>query len=78
MTKEDCIQSIRSRILSEFGKHKDLDWAEIAAHKIYSQFIEDKKQAGSCGIYEDARTCLCWVNGGRSCDGCPINGDVQV
>ena len=38
MSKEEIIQSIKERITSEHRKHKDLDWAEIAAIKIYSMY----------------------------------------
>lgn len=41
MTKEEIIQGIKDRIESEFRKHKDLDWAEIAARKIFGGFIKD-------------------------------------
>lgn len=76
-TKEDCIQSIRSRILSEFGKHKDLDWAEIAAHKIYSEFVVIPRK--SCSDYAGLGMCRVHNSKGvASCDGCPINGGVQV
>jgi hypothetical protein len=33
--KEKIIKLIESRIKSEFKKHPDLDWAKIAAIKIY-------------------------------------------
>ena len=36
MAKEDIIAAIKYRILEEQKKHKDLDWAEIAARKIYA------------------------------------------
>jgi hypothetical protein len=36
MDKEKQIASIKQRILDEHRKHRDLDWAEIAARKIYS------------------------------------------
>lgn len=35
MTREEIINLIESRIKSEYGKHGDLDWAGIAARKIY-------------------------------------------
>jgi hypothetical protein len=34
--KEDLINLIKSRIDSEFRKHKSLDWSKIAAIKIVS------------------------------------------
>jgi len=37
--KEDTIAAIKYRILEEQKKHKQLDWAEIAAHKIYSTLV---------------------------------------
>ena len=36
MTREEIINLIESRIKSEYKKHGDLDWAGIAARKIYS------------------------------------------
>lgn len=36
--KERIIQSIKQRILDEQRKHSSLDWAEIAARKIYATF----------------------------------------
>ena len=35
MSIEKVIEQIKQRILDEQRKHKDLDWAEIAARKIY-------------------------------------------
>ena len=35
MTREELIDLIESRIKSEYKKHGDLDWAGIAARKIY-------------------------------------------
>jgi hypothetical protein len=37
MENEKIIQSIKNRIISEYKKHPDLDWAEIAARKIYAE-----------------------------------------
>ena len=39
MDKEKTIHSIKQRILDEHRKHHKIDWAEIAARKIYSSFI---------------------------------------
>jgi len=36
--KTKIINSIRDRIKSEYVKHGDLDWADIAAIKIYSMY----------------------------------------
>ena len=36
ITEEEIIQTIKHRIESEYRKHEDLDWAEIAARKIYA------------------------------------------
>ena len=41
--KDDWVSKIKQRIESEYRKHPDLDWAEIAARKIYAE-IENKKQ----------------------------------
>ena len=40
MNKEETIKSIAQRIKDEHRKHKDLDWAEIAASKIYGAYFE--------------------------------------
>ena len=37
MENEQIIKSIKNRIISEYKKHPDLEWAEIAARKIYSE-----------------------------------------
>lgn len=39
-TKEEIIYLINQRIKSEYKKHKNLDWSNIAARKIYSS-LED-------------------------------------
>ncbi len=41
--KDALVSKIKQRIESEHFKHPDLDWAEIAARKIYAE-IENKKQ----------------------------------
>ncbi len=43
-SKDDWVSKIKQRIESEYRKHPDLDWAEIAARKIYAEIFEDKKQ----------------------------------
>lgn len=44
LEKERIIASIERRINDEYRKHKLLDWAKIAAHKIYAtHFIDTKK-----------------------------------
>lgn len=40
MEKEQTIKAIKDRILAEHRKHKDLDWADIAARKIYSEHMK--------------------------------------
>lgn len=42
-TAEEQIEIIKNRILAEYRKHKKLDWAGIAAHKIYSEINEPIK-----------------------------------
>ena len=42
--KDTIVSKIKQRIESEHFKHPDLDWAEIAARKIYAEIFEDKKQ----------------------------------
>jgi len=39
--KEEKIKSIRQRIHSEYRKHHTIDWMEVAARKIYSEFFND-------------------------------------
>ena len=41
--KDTLILKLKQRIESEYRKHPDLDWAEIAARKIYAE-IKDEKQ----------------------------------
>jgi ssDNA-binding Zn-finger/Zn-ribbon topoisomerase 1 len=41
--KGTLVSKIKQRIESEYRKHPDLDWAEIAARKIYARFFENKK-----------------------------------
>ena len=41
--KDAVVSKIKQRIESEYRKHPDLDWAEIAARKIYAE-IKDEKQ----------------------------------
>lgn len=54
MTREEFIDLIESRIKSEYKKHGDLDWAGIAARKIYSRL----KQSGALGeTVIEARLC---------------------
>jgi len=43
MEKEEAVQLIKSRIISEHKKHPSLDWETIAAMKIYSELFEPKK-----------------------------------
>ncbi|MGB4654815.1 MAG: hypothetical protein WBH98_05240, partial [Bacteroidales bacterium] len=42
--KDTIVSKIKQRIESEYRKRPDLDWAEIAARKIYAEIFEDKKQ----------------------------------
>jgi hypothetical protein len=39
---EDKIKEIRQRILDEQRKHPDLDWAQLAAIKIYKTYFESQ------------------------------------
>jgi len=41
--KDTIVSKIKQRIESEYRKHPDLDWAEIAARKICAE-IENEKQ----------------------------------
>jgi hypothetical protein len=38
MSKEEIITLMAQRIKDEYNKHKELDWARIAATKIYTTF----------------------------------------
>ena len=40
LSKEETIRLIKGRIMDEHYKHTSLDWAEIAACKLYSQWSE--------------------------------------
>lgn len=42
--KDTLVSKIKQRIESEYRKHPDLDWAEIAARKIYAEIINEEKQ----------------------------------
>ena len=41
LEKGILVSKIKQRIESEYRKHPDLDWAEIAARKIYAELKED-------------------------------------
>jgi len=45
--KAKIIKGIESRIKAEFKKHKDSDWEEIAARKIYAEL--DQLVCKHCG-----------------------------
>ena len=40
MNRTQTIETIKNRILAEHRKHKALDWANIAAHKIWWEHFE--------------------------------------
>ena len=40
--KESIIAGIKQRIIDEHRKHKDLEWEEIAARKIYGSYFPKK------------------------------------
>ena len=42
LKKETIVNEIAQRIKDEHRKHKQIDWAMIAAKKIYSSYIDDK------------------------------------
>lgn len=44
--KEAIIEGIKDRILAEHRKHSGIAWAEIAARKIYSQWIKKDTTIG--------------------------------
>ena len=39
-TAEEAIELIKGRIMDEYRKHQTLDWSNIAARKIHSQWFE--------------------------------------
>jgi len=39
LSKEEIVQLIEERIVSEYRKHKNLNWAKIASIKIYSSLF---------------------------------------
>ena len=41
--KEKVIAIIKQRILDEYRKHKNIDWAESAARKIYGTHLVEKE-----------------------------------
>jgi len=41
LEKGTLVSKIKQRIESEYRKHPDLDWAEIATRKIYAELKED-------------------------------------
>ncbi len=40
MQKDQAIALIKGRIMDEYRKHTQLDWADIAARKLYEQWNE--------------------------------------
>jgi len=61
--KDEIIASIRQRILDEHRKHSELDWARLAATKIYRSHI--KVVCDKCGhdnfentIIRDNKLCV--------------------
>ena len=54
MTKEERIDSIALRITAEFAKHTELDWARIAAHKIYATHLESLQDTFTANDVERA------------------------
>jgi len=38
--KDEVVKLIKGRIEDEYRKHPSLDWAQISASKIYSQWFE--------------------------------------
>ncbi len=40
MEKDQAIALIKGRIMDEYRKHPQLDWADIAARKLYEQWNE--------------------------------------
>lgn len=49
MKKEEIINSISNRITAELHKHPQLDWADIAARKIYAEHLV-KNNVGLDGV----------------------------
>jgi len=42
--EEAIVQEIKARIQAEYSKHRELDWAYIAARKIYGSYDIKKKE----------------------------------
>lgn len=53
MDKETRIQLIANRIQSEYKKHPSLDWARIAAGKIYAVHFRATPQSFAEWLYEN-------------------------
>ena len=42
--KDEIVKQIKERILDEQRKHSNLDWAHIAALKIYATFLDNQSE----------------------------------
>lgn len=63
MEKEKVIETIKLRIIAEHSKHKNIDWEEIAARKIYNAFEAwfnvGPTKVNNCVIPDVSNLCEC-------------------
>ena len=53
MEREQIIEGIRLRIISEHQKHPTLNWAGVAARKIYATYIAIPELLAEIGVEEE-------------------------
>jgi len=58
-TKKAIIEIIENRILSEYTKHKELDWHKIASRKIYVEIMENLNSTSKTIDYIKCDKCGC-------------------
>jgi len=62
MEKDQAIALIKGRIMDEYRKHPQLDWANIAARKLYEQwneyFLDNKPKDFDIGKYVKVLSCF--------------------
>jgi len=57
MREEEIITLITERIKSEHRKHKDIEWEQIASHKIYASLIKLLNLHSVIGSYPISGKC---------------------
>ncbi len=73
LQKDQAIALIKSRIMDEYRKHPQLDWADIAARKLYEQWNEYFKSEVSKEVIAKLNECFLPQNiecDGATCTGC--------